>query len=269
MHGPAVEFATARITLISALSWRAIAELFRRYQPAYDLRVTQVHPGISIRGALELEIITSDKAEPAKLSFNLGGPSGTCGVIRSLSPHGPEQQVVEFARPMLSGDPSFVIDQLAAACGLPSVVVPIPPSSKTTITIRVIAGLMERLVFHRESWRTTAGFCANDAAGNMVPDWLSALGVDETVRRQASETADSDAIATLSRRILVHRSPSDAPCLHLTGLRGTAWAFDLASGIATVLTAEGPGQQVALPSQYMAAQRDLRRLVGEIESALV
>lgn len=271
MPGSNVEFATGRITLVSALSWRAIAELFRRYHPAYSLRVTQIHPGISTRGTLELTSVTSEMTGPARLTFNLGGPSGTYRVHRSHSqfrPDGAGPQDLEFARPMLSGDPSSVIDEIAAAWGLPRAIDPLVSSSKTTITIRVIAGLMERLVFARESWRTTAGFCGNDAAGDMVPDWLAALGVDEALRRRALEGADLNAMAGLTRYILVHQCLEDSLCLHINELRGTAWAFDIAAATATELKAGGPGRTINLLPRYIASKRDLRSLVGELESAL-
>jgi hypothetical protein len=271
MHGSTVDFATARLTLVSALAWRVIAELFRRYHPAYDLRVMQMHPGISTRGTLELTASRPGRTKPARLTFNLGGPSGTYCIHDSISQDIPEKselQAVEFARPMLSSDPSSVIEEIAAAWGLRRAVEPLPPSSKTTITIRVIAGLMERLVFDRESWRTTAGYCGNDAAGDMVPDWLAALGVDEALRRRASEDADPKAIAALTRYILVHRSSGDDLCLHLGGLRGIAWGFDIAAATATEMSAKGPGRKIEMASPHIALKRDMRVLVGELESAL-
>jgi hypothetical protein len=116
--GSVLDFKGARITLVSALAWRVVAELFRRYQERYDLRVSQVHPGISVRGALYLTAGSAASQNPPTLSLDLGGPSGTYAVLRRIdgnatgaagSSSGP------FAGPMLSQDPSRVIDEIAEA----------------------------------------------------------------------------------------------------------------------------------------------------------
>src|SRR5687768_14950129 len=98
-----VDFKTARITLVAALAWRVVAELFRRYQARFDLRVLQAHPAISIRGSL---VLTSGSPYPwgkPALWLDLGGPSGTYRVERRIDGSVPLHEVSgDFAASMLT-----------------------------------------------------------------------------------------------------------------------------------------------------------------------
>lgn len=175
---------------------------------------------------------------------------------------------VDFASPMLAGDPAVVVDDIAAAWGLPPAPNKLPPSSDTTLAVRAIAGLLERRVFDRETWRTTAGFCGNEAVGDMIPSWLDLLGVDAAALRRAAEKPDHDVVDRLSRYILVHRAPGENLCLDSSDIVGTALAFDLAAATVTELSAEGKGKTVRLRNSFDAAGHDLRRLLNELETSL-
>lgn len=270
-YGSTIEVFAARIGLVSFLAWRAIAELFRRYHPRYDLRVTEIHPGISVRGVLRLTVGVPTASDSPTLSFNLGGPSGTYCVDHPLTTepgnfaHSSE---ADFAGPMLARDPAIVVDQIAAAWGLPPAPASLPPSSNTTLAIRVIAGLLERRVFDREPWRTTAGFCGNGAVGDMIPDWLDLLGENSAALRRAAEKPVHNVDARLSRYILVHRAPGENLCLYANDIAGIALAFDLAEATVTELSAEGKGKTVQLRKSYDASGHDLRRLLNQLESSL-
>lgn len=270
-HGSALDFSSARVTLVSALAWRVVAELFRRYQRQIDLRVLEVHPGISVRGALYVTARSRNGERAAALSLNLGGPSGTYRVIQRVDglPLGPDgSSDVEFAGPMLNMDPIAVVEQIAAAWGLPRSVGRIPPSTPSTIVARTIAGLLETLVFRRENWRTTAGFCDNSAVGPIVPDWTGALGVSETTIRQAANGRDLNDADFLTRYVLLHRCNGDSMCLRLDDLEGSAWAFCMASGAAVRLTSQGADRTVKLPLRFQELDRDCSALVGEMRYAL-
>lgn len=270
-YASAIYLVDARVTLVSALAWRVIAELFRRYQRRFDLRISQVHPGISVRGALVLKVGGQNGEPLPRLSLNLGGPSGTYSVDRRIDGRAAETRVptyVEFAGPMLREDPSKVIDQIASAWALPDAPGQLPPSNATTLSVRTIAGLLERLVFRTDAWRTTAGICANDAVGSMIPDWLAALGVDDRTARHAVADSSSKAADFLTRFVLVHRTDCDSTCLRLADLRGTGWAFDVATGTAFELTSLGRTRTIDLASRYRQQKRDLQLVVGDLETSL-
>lgn len=270
-HGSVLDFSSVRVTLVSALAWRVVAELFRRYQGRFDLRVLEVHPGISVRGALYVTARSRNGERTAVLSLNLGGPSGTYTVLQRVDglPLGADgSSVIEFAAPMLNMNPIAVVDQIAAAWGLPKSVGRIPPSNPSTIVARTIAGILESLVFRRESWRTTAGFCGNSAIGPMVPDWTAALGASETTIRRAANGRDVNAADFLTRYVLLHRCNGDSMCLRLDDLEGSAWAFCMASGTAVRLTSQGADRTVKLPLRFQEVNRDCSALVSEMRYAL-
>ncbi len=266
-----LEFKTARVTLVSALAWRVVAELSRRYQERYDLRVSQVHPGMSIRGALYLTTAPATGHEPPALSLDLGGPSGTYTVLRRIdgcAKGAAGKSSGPFAGPMLSQDPSRVVDEIAAAWGLPKLEGKLPSSHTTTIVARTIAGVLESLIFRRESWRTTAGFCDNSAVGSMVPDWTAALGVSDRTISDARRGRDARAADFLSRYVMLHRCVDDNISLRLHDLQGSAWVFCMATGTATQMNSGGPGRVVDLPRQYEASNRKTSALVHELAVAL-
>lgn len=269
--GPRLAFSSARITLVFALAWRVVAELSRRYQHQYDIRVLEAHPGISIRGALHVTIGPLGDQDRPCLALNIGGESGTYDILRPVGgrlrdPR--ESPSMPFAGPMLSHDPSAIVDGISAAWGLPRSAGKLPGSHKTTIALRAVAGLLESLVFQRDGWRTTAGFCDNSAVGPMAPDWTAALGVSKELIRAATDGRDPAAASFLTRYVLVHRCSDDDVCLRLDALKGSAWAFCLASGTATRLTAMGPDRVVSLPLRYQAVDRQSDALVHELAAAL-
>lgn len=270
-YGSTIEVSTTRIGLVSFLAWRAIAELFRRYHPRHDLRVTEIHPGISVRGVLRLTVGVPTASDSPTLSFNLGGPSGTYRVDRPVTT-GPggfaQSSEVDFVGLMLACDPAVVVDEIATAWGLPPAPIPLPPSSNTALAIRVIAGLLERRVFDREPWRTTAGFCGNGAVGDMIPNWLDLLGENSATLRRTAEKPVQNVEARLSRYILVHRAPGENLCLDTNDIAGIALAFDLAEATVTELSAEGKGNTVQLRKSYDASRHDLRRLLNQLDSSL-
>jgi hypothetical protein len=260
------------MTLVSALAWRVVAELFRWHQRRLDLRVLQAHPGISMRGSLVVTIGCPLNNSTPALCLDLGGPSGTYTVTRRVGSAALRPRVPfsgGFAGPMLTDDPAAVIARIAEAWGLPPVPGQMRTSTPTTLTARVIAGLLERLAFDRSCWRTTAGYCDNSAVGPMVPTWLTALGQDADAIPEALDNSSIEPASRLTRFVLLHRAvSSDGICLRLAQISGSAIAFDLATGEATVLTRRGAGQSFDIPDRYAATRRNMRLLINEFEAVL-
>jgi hypothetical protein len=140
---------SARVTLVTALAWRAIAEIVRRRHATHAFHLVQIHPGMSARGLLQLQLDPKSSGEslPA-IDFNLGGPSGTWS-----TGSGAQGCFLDLLNP----DPASVIDHIEGAVGLPRWGGALPVSSVAVLSVRVIAALVESRVFEPNGWRTTLG----------------------------------------------------------------------------------------------------------------
>lgn len=210
----------ARVTLVTALAWRAIAEIVRRHHSTHVFKLRQTHPGISIRGLLELQLhcTSTGRALPA-IDFNLGGPSGTwgtgAGALRSFLA-------------LLEPEPGTVIDRIEEAMGLPPFRGMLPASSTEALAVRVVAGLAESRVFDRHGWRTTLGAYGvhnNDVAA----DWAVPMGV-EFDAPGSDRDLTPDAHDRLSRLVLIHRAADECPVSKLSDLEGRGLLVDIATG---------------------------------------
>jgi len=255
---PGFDFASARMTLVSALAWRCIAELFRRYGSRHRLTVHQVHPGSSLRG--QLVIIAGGCPGPGQpaLAFNLGSDSGTYDVIRRVDgmPAGerhPARGV--FATGMLDSEPEGVIADIARCWGLPAVTGALPSTDKVSITPRVIAGLLERKVFEPRVWRTTSAYSDSSAVGPMVSSWYEVF-----------EAAKHEEASRLSRYVLLHRAEDDEMVRGRDGIEGVAWCFDLATATAVSLSASAAGAPQDLMAEYQRCGRHLPSLLRQLEA---
>ena len=120
---------SSRVTLVSALTWRAIAELARRHGQRYEVRLVQFQPGNSMSGVIGLAL-----REPAtsrtitSVDFNLGGPSGTYTLQQG-------EGRVSLAE-LLGEAPARVIDAIERDVGLPHLEEALPPSTPRSIALR-------------------------------------------------------------------------------------------------------------------------------------
>lgn len=255
---PGLDFASARMTLVSALAWRCIAELFRRYGSRHRLMIHQVHPGSSLRG--QLVIIAGGGTNPGQpaLALNLGGDSGTYEVIRRVDGMPVDQRHPArglFASGMLGSEPESVVAEISRSWGLPAVTGVMPPTDKAFIAVRVIAGLLERKVPEPRVWRTTSAYADSSAVGPMLSSWHEVFG----------DAKHGDA-SRLSRYVLLHRADDDEMVRERDGIGGVAWCFDLAAATAVSLSASAVGVRLDLMAEYQRCGRHLPGLLRQLEA---
>lgn len=251
------DLAGARMTLATALAWRAITEIVRRRHPTHASRLLQIHPGSSARGLLQLQLHSKSTGEalPA-INFNLGGPPGTWDL-------GPDGCGSLFA--LLGPEPGVVIDVIEEAAGLPRFNGTLQASSTEALSLRVVAGLVESRVFDRHAWRTTLG-AYGCHAGDVAAEWAAPMGIRFDPPDACGGLAE-DALERLSRLVLVHRTADDCPVTSLSGLQGRALLVDLATG--RIASAEQGGVALLGDLRQMrraadgSMQRLLARLVAE------
>lgn len=250
--------ATARVTLVTALAWRAVAEIVRRRHATHGFTLVQLHPGISARGLLRLQLQPKSGGRPPfAIDFHLGGPSGTW-----MASTGAEGRFLDLLDP----EPASVIDRIENAVGLPRCRGALPPSSVATLSVRVVAGLMESLVFGRHGWRATLGaWSAHD--GDVAADWAVPMGVGsepvdpaDGLGRQARER--------LSRVVLIHRSVNDGPVAHLSNLQERALIVDIETGRIASVAEERVEPLGDVVQMREAADGSMGRLLAELVARL-
>lgn len=218
--GPTLRPGQARVTLVTALAWRAIAEIVRRRHATHTFKLRQNHPGSSIRGLLELQLhCTSTGRTLPAIDLNLGGPSGTWNT-------GAGAQGSFLA--LLEPDPGTVIDRIEEATGLPPFRGMLPASSTGALAVRVVAGLAESRVFDRHGWRTTLG-AHGTHNGDVAADWAAPMGVVFDAAGPDRELTP-EARDRLSRLVLIHRAADECPVTTLSGLEGRGLLVDIATG---------------------------------------
>ena len=159
-----------RITLPSAVAWRVMAELMRRHGKAHDIKILQVHPGISIRGCYYVlfDAHPTRVDDALSLVLNLGGPAGTYRVkSKDGRADGPEQ---DFLFSMLGNDPVRVLDQIDKDLGLRAPK-KLPPSTPAMLVARTIAACLEHAALSPLHMRTTAAYVDASAYGPHIAAW--------------------------------------------------------------------------------------------------
>jgi hypothetical protein len=135
------------------------------------------------------------------------------------------------------------------------------------MSARIIAGLLERFALAGQRWRTTAGYCDNTAIGPMVPEWLLPIGERREPLADALDNPNSLTWVRLTRHVLLHQAAdNDSPCLQAADIRGTAIAFNLASGTATILSNRRLLGTRDVRQMYVASDRDVSLVVSEFET---
>lgn len=242
----------ARVTPACALAWRAMTELVRRHHGGRNIALEQVHPGSSARGAYVLWLRGGER--PIEVSFNIGWP------LRTWSA-GPPEVGGELSDPLLP-DSVRAIDRTEQAVGLPAAPRPVPPLSQTALGMRLVTGLIEHLVFQRESWRGTLGAYGHHG-GTRVADWVRHLGLDGL-----RPEPDRDTLDRLGDCVLLHRCPDDGPVMERDTLQGAALLIDLRSGVIGRLDAVGwqKTHQLGISTGFSAnvLQLLVAKLIGEL-----
>lgn len=250
-----------RLTVLQAMAWRVVAELYRRHATAQALSLLEMHPGSSMWGQLRLMVGPCDgrSAEPASISFNFGGPSGTCEVRRDGA------EVLgqfDYVTPMLNGDPAEVVNRLESSLGLKTPA-KIPPSSAAVLGVRLVADALGREWLARTTLRATLGWVDSSIAC-CVPEWTKACGADlTTLGPQVSSGAMpwQEAHAQLSGLVALHDTQDGAPLLHAD--RPFA-ALDLTQGLVALGQPGKAVRRIALKERYQADERRLGTLVDEL-----
>lgn len=204
---------TYRFGVIQAVAWKIVAELFRRHAASHALRLVEQHPGISIRGQLRLKIDPSRPGsdEPASITFNFGGPSGTC----DLRANGTTVvDGLDFVSPMLQQDPIEIVDHLEAHLGLrrPE---SLPPSSAPVLAVRTVSEVLSHEWLARTSLRATSGW-VDASVGCSVPPWTKAFGVDLTGLADqvyAGNISWQEAHEQTHRYLAIHEATDEGPML--------------------------------------------------------
>ncbi|NLA67959.1 MAG: hypothetical protein GX856_06910 [Gammaproteobacteria bacterium] len=248
----------ARVTLVTALAWRAIAEIVRRRHATHAFNVLQIHPGISARGLLQLQLHATSRGEslPA-IDFSLGGPSGMWSA--GSSPQG-------CFLDLLNPEPASVIDHIEEAVGLPRWRGALPATSVAALSVRVVAGLLESRVFDQHGWRSTLGTYGCHG-GDVVADWAGLMGVNPSPP-DPDGNLHRDARERLSRLVLIHRSADELPVAKLSGLQGRALIVDIATG--RIARVEGGGVEPLgdLLQMRAAAGGSMARLLARLVTGL-
>lgn len=166
-----------RRSLNAAIAWRVVAELVRRHQPRFGLRVLETHPGGGQYDCLSLTMASPDGAHRVHLAaFNLGSgrvtvfnPVGTDGGVE----HWRDDFFAEFS--VRSDDPKAGVDRTEALLGLPRLRT-LPPVGTAARCLRILASVMETQAFAREPLRAeSAWHDSSGMEGSYVAGWLATV----------------------------------------------------------------------------------------------
>lgn len=216
---------SSRITLVTALAWRAMTELVRRHHISHAFGLRQIHPGASMRGLLALVIESRSRGLQSTLRFHLGGgESGKWEVEAGASGN---------VADLLADDPSQRIDEMQRAAGLPAQEGRVPASSDAVMAMRMIATMLERKVFEPVPWRITLGLIG--WSPDIVSDWHRHF-IGRVQQDSWGGVSDKDA-ERLFQLVLLHEAHDEAPAHSQENIKGSALAVDLATGIAVRMTA--------------------------------
>lgn len=185
-----------------AVTWRIVAEVFRRYGMKYGLRVVELHPGggqydcISVRASKNGDPFgrsVCDFHVPAQhVHFfePVDGPKLSGNGLRWPEPG---DYVLAFLE---AEDPKRIVDQISEMMGLYSKPKDgmLPPTLPPVLAVRAIAGLLERYSLSRLRLDTRCGW--HDSSGcegcyvqpwvERVPSvWKHIQACEDPVRRSA------------------------------------------------------------------------------------
>jgi hypothetical protein len=238
-----------RQNLVITITWRILAEIFRRQGTCYPLRILRLNPG---GGTYEtLALFAARQQDPFGESlFHMNWPSHHIHFFGSVADKQPEKEkdssgcesgtnyVLEY---LTSEDPSTLIGRIEQMCGFPPPPARLPPSSATVLALRTLASLVERFTFDPRPLTFDCGWI-DTAWGAEPADWLSALPLSFDPR-QPDDWREQMRLSSRFWKISVR-----------DGTRSVV--FDLASGLTY-----RQGGILNLVEQYSAAKRQLSPLV--------
>ena len=252
-----LDLKSARVTLVSALVWRAITELVRRHHPVADFSLRQIHPGISIRGLLELQAIKRSDRTASTIVFSLGGVSGAWEAALS------ERQSIGNLLTLLESQPERAIDAMQEALGLPACVGTLPKSSPQVVTLRVLTGLLEQRVFDPMPWRITLGVIG--WSEDISCDWAGLFFPEEPLPKRP----DAAWWRKLSDVALLHPSFEEGAIQQRAELgKAKALAVRLSDGNAFVVDATSARSLPPIDSLYAINNRCVDSAIGEVRKLM-
>ncbi len=157
--------------LLVAITWQAIASLWRQVGVRYRLALEEVHPGISMRGMIYLYVDVVNRPGLV-LKFHLGGPNP--GVVELGGHHEPEWRLDlanTVLREGLDAGVSAMIDRLR----LPEL--PKGPPPPNTAALRLVSQVLALQAQRRKTIWPTLGYVASNMS-QCYPAWLNAWDLD-------------------------------------------------------------------------------------------
>lgn len=240
-----------RLSVLNAMVWRLVAEVFRRHSPQHRFSIFESHPGISARGRLHLVLRADDSPldRCRQVVFNLGGPSGTMDL---MPVSGGAVESVPFAQWLLDRDPIEVVDAITRGLGL-KVPSSIGPSSPATVAARVLSESLTRESLARKPLGVTSGWVDSSIASGH-PAWMALLpsagAVDDGSRIGSPFVALHEATADESPLMSIGEAP-----IAIVNLDGGDAALTLGQSVVT---------NIHLPSEFAASGRRIGPLADRL-----
>lgn len=247
-----------RPSILRALAWQVVAELWRRHGARRSFTVLETHPAVSIEGQLRLLLdwTPANAMGSTGLAFNIGGPAGTCHVQSRGQDVG---EALDYVTPLLSTAPSGFVDRLEREMGLTSVPA-LPQSTPAVLVARTLAAALASQCLTTRPLSVTMGW-VDMSAGSQVPRWTQVFdpGAPELSKQVAAgELSWEDAVERVGHLSALHRDTGNGPLLDAdTPFVG----FDWRAGV-MVLGGTPSAERISLMSAYQHAVRTLSPLVS-------
>lgn len=246
-----------RYALRSACAWTVIAELFRRYQGARDLRVHQYYPGMSPHGAImvtEGPTFVEGSADRGRFDFTVASHGG------AIEFRG--RTVGNALAPLHEGRFEDVAGALAAVAGWPAA--PKQATTAPVLVARAMARFLARQAVSDRPFRSSSGYLDHSSNGTAEGcGWLLPLREASAVKGMK----DHDAMNFATRFWMIHRGEEGPAYTAWSPAMGPALVLDFATARG-VLHLEGGLQRVDLMERFATHERSLRAVVDLMERLL-
>ncbi len=215
-----------RYEVAAAVTWRIIAELFRRYHKSSDLRVYELHPGGGTYDCLALRYRDYPRGNqlchfhvPA-CHFHLFGAIGS--PRRRLEdlrwPEG-NNYVVQY---LCGWDPKNIIDEISGLLGIPEPAhQTLPPTSPPVFMVRLIAELTGMMMLERHGIEVRSGYL--DSSGYPSETIRADLKLVRKIAEQIPEEESAQYGYGMRFWIFYRRTPHGTVPKLILDLRGVAY----------------------------------------------